>query len=434
MLKARTELELEIEYIKQDIYKAGNIERFVKDSYEELKGFFTLGKLTGIFNGRFPLVQLSEEELFHLTQTLSKDYEICDVSKWFLDSEIKEWINNKGKLIEDLDTITLNKVSFNGNKLKPEYLCYITYKDLAALANSGKLEYDMTLQRSPQIITKLGRTIEIPTVNWQSVESISEKMLAGEFLANQITLNILNDGNEFHYFHQDKLVIDVTKGKVLIIDGFHRVTALCRSIQKNPHLDGVLILNIKNLDAEEVRVFIYQESLANRHNSKTVEKFNINNKITLFTNKINSYMNADNNFFYHKIKTPISPSGFISEDLFREGLALSKMDTIINDEQSNILSLNYYVCNFYQSVANYLTISLKDRAHILLEDQVFIIGLMIPLYTFYIEQIREDKIYDYLNALHLDSNMTDFKFQLPLTKNTRQTLKKRFLAGFEGVK
>ena len=309
MLKPRKELELEIEFIKQELYRNRQTEAISNKLFDQLGRYFTQGKLVSIFNNSFPLIQLSEEELFHLTNGLSKTYKQLDIKEWFLDSEIKEWINKEYSSKRYEPTIELKDVSFNGNKLNPEFLCYISYRDLAELANSGKLEYDTNLQRSPKLVTKFGRTVELPTVNRESVDRIAEKMCNGEFMANQITLNMLREDVQFYNYSDRKLSIDVSSGRCLIIDGFHRITALTRCMRKYPNTEGVLVLNIKNLDAEEVRSFIYQESLANRHDERTVGKFNLNDKITLFTNKINNYMSKNNNIFYHRIKTPICPNG-----------------------------------------------------------------------------------------------------------------------------
>lgn len=424
MLKNRYDLEEFIYAIKEDYYRKRQINKLQEKAIKELKQYIPINKIIGILNNRIPLQQLSEQELFYVSYFMYDitNNEDINIKKWFTDSEIGLWINSK-IAISNRNIVEIDNVMFNGSELNPEYLCYIPYRKLAVMMEQGQIEYDTSLQRSPKIITKLGKIIEVPTVNQNSVMEIKEKMLNGEFFSNQITFNMLNEGIVFWNYYNGKLSIDTTKGRLLIIDGYHRLSALLKAYRENENIDGVLHLNIKTLDADGCKNFIWQESLANKHDEDTIDRFNINSKVTMFINKINSYRNKEYNPFNREIETAITKGGCIKEDVFRLILIESKFIDIINDNDTNITELTDYVCRLFSCVIN----SLNNKT--LMSNYCFILGMM-----FIAKQLFYETDFD---EVVLSNKIVNHKakiesLNLQLTKKSISNIKKTYLNMLKG--
>ena len=418
MLKNRTELEEEILAYFVSVYRNKRTEKIQDELIRNLSNRFSIIKLVNILNNRLPLPQLSEQELFFICNFIYKtDKNIkFDIKDWFTESEISQWINSIENNRKNTSVVEIENVMYNGNELAQEYLCYITYKELAKMLEIGLIEYDTTLQRSPKIISKMGKIIEIPTINLETVEDIKEKMLNGEFYSNQITLNMLQEGNIFWNYHNRKLSIDTTKGRLLVIDGGHRLTSVARAYRENENIEGVLCLNIKALDADGCKNFIWQESLANRHNEENLDRFNINSKTTLFINKINSYKNRKNNALYRFIKTHIVRDGIISEDIFREGLIQSKLIEILNKDKTNMLEFTDYICNFFNAVKESVSKHYPKDVDLIMENPVFIIGMMILAEEMYNAGVDERRIDDMIMNYDIIKNSNIFLQDYPLSK------------------
>ena len=418
MLKNRTELEEEILAYFVGVYRSKRTEKVQEELIAKLSNRFSIIKLVNILNNRLPLQQLSEQELFFMCNFiygLDKNIKF-NIKEWFTETEISEWINKETVKKLNTSIVEIENVMYNGNEFAQEYLCYITYKELAKMLELGLIEYDTTLQRSPKIISKMGKIIEVPTIDLSTVEDIKEKMLNGEFYSNQITLNMLQEGNIFWNYYNGKLSIDTKKGRLLVIDGGHRLTSVARAYRENEGIEGVLCLNIKALDADGCKNFIWQESLANRHNEENIDRFNINSKSTLFINKINSYKNRKNNALYHLIKTHIVRDGMISEDIFREGMIQSKLMEILNRDDTNILEFTDYICNFFNAVKDSVNRHYPKNKDSIMENPVFIISMMILAEKMYNNGIDERGIDRMIKSNNIIQNNSIFLQGYPLSK------------------
>ena len=280
----------------------------------------------------------------------------------------------------------------------------------------------------------MGKIVEIPTINLQTVEDIKEKMLNGEFYSNQITFNMLQEGNIFWNYYNGKLSIDTKNGRILVIDGGHRLTSVARAYRENENIEGVLCLNIKALDADGCKNFIWQESLANRHSEREVERFNINSKNTIFINKINSYRgNKQNNALYHFIKTHIVRDGIISEDVFREGLIQSKLIENINDNNTNMLEFTDYICNFFNIVRDSVLKYYQHDVNLIMENPVFIIATMMLAKEMYDDNngLDELKIDSIIKTCDIIRNKEFFLKSYPLNKKQLAQIKAKILKKYQ---
>ena len=431
MLKNRIELEEYLYAIKEGVYRKREIGLLQQEAIKKLKEYMAVSKIVGIMNNRIPLQQLSEQELFYVTNFMYNylKNEHINIKEWFTDSEISNWINDT-IIVNNSNIVEIENVMFNCSELNPEYLCYIPYRKLIDMMEHGQIEYDTNLQRSPKIITKMGKVIEVPTINQNAVMEIKDKMLNGEFYSNQITFNMLNEGNIFWNYYNGKLSIDISKGRLLIIDGYHRLSALLRAYRENGNINGVLHLNIKALDDDGCKNFIWQESLANRHDENTVDRFNINSKITIFINKLNTYRNKQYNPFYREIETAIIKNGIIKEDVFRLILNESKFVDIINNTDKSTTELVDYVCRLSSCIYE----NMKGDEDIFFNYN-FLLGVMFIATSICDTDFDELKIgksiKDFMNK---NRNKLSDLLKLSISKkNTVASIKKLFLKIIRGA-
>ena len=189
-------------------------------------------------------------------------------------------------------------------------------------------------------------------------------------------------------FTERVLVIDTNIfDNVAVTDGYHRCSGVVKALEKNPNLHGELYLKITNMSVEKAQKFIRQESKSNIQNQDALEKYNPDNKITMFINNINEMGGFSSNALYRKIDMEVNtPYTWIIFENFKEGLVMSGfIDDITNTNlEKEINDIEKFIVKFFYT---FYKIAKDNNARIekdeekpekeYLSDPTFIMGLLI---------------------------------------------------------
>lgn len=331
MILCKTRIELNIE-IQSRLKLLSNKEVFKNDrdqinensSYEkvnmqmkfliDLKNIIDSAKITQLFQDK-NIVPLSTSELYWVSEEYNKivkenklkdleEVELIDSEK-FTTTEIEE----ANSIFIDKSQYNTGVVLNNVIEVKPyeEYLTVITYKQLQELYNNDIITYNFETQREATYKqTKFGILIR-PTIYEENVESIKKAMLEGKFKANLISFNALkikNDTIERYRYSEKTKQLQIFRSDV--IDGYHRVLGVARSLSENPNLEGHMYLRFTNYDIKDAMSIVKQESLgtkisderiielSNNIYNEIVDRLNNDNKSEL-KNKFGSLEEVKNN-------------------------------------------------------------------------------------------------------------------------------------------
>lgn len=296
----------------------------VQDMLPKLGKIIGPGKVTKIVTDSFVIGTIEDYELYIITKfvkdwTYSGDMKneyayklkIEPLAHYFSDEDI-EAANNLGEL-NDNNRIFKMKALQKGTVDNPEWIGVLSYKDIVDMNRNGMLRYNMDTQRSANSFVSKGRTYYLPDINHKTIEGIKNAILNDDFISNTITLNILKDtSGTFNNTTESEniLTINTDYHNIDIIDGMHRIKGIVaawvereRQIREGiekKQIEGTMSVCVKNLTVEQAQKFIYQESLANLQQEKTISMYepdsffmNLITKISGNTNKNNPYKGID---------------------------------------------------------------------------------------------------------------------------------------------
>jgi hypothetical protein len=180
---------------------------------------------------------------------------------FFTENEIKEAKKAYEPEPEISLPITLDNVLSIDNE---NYLTIIDISYLNKLYHSGIIIYDYETQRSPKFKRSATNTIPVPDVNAASVQEIAQHYLNGTYLPDTITLNVYSEEVEaLSYNPKTKQLIINEGATVSILDGFHRLQAAVRALDKEPGLKLTLQLAIKSYDTPKAKKYFGQINTIN---------------------------------------------------------------------------------------------------------------------------------------------------------------------------
>jgi len=264
MKKDRQKLEDNLNLILQDYSNNNKIIEQVSNSIIE-KGI-SRGRVVGIFTQAIPLTYISEVELCLFTKYLyefTHEYKINP-----------EHFFNEIELIyaETYQKIEKEKVNYillhNVDQINEyQWLCTKeTFQNISKFFENGLITYNPKTQRQP-LKRKVGdRIIEVININKKKVKEITESMIAGTFNVNAIILNVrrITGMEKIKYNANNRtLLIEVDETTLTdVIDGFHRLCGILRSVEEKPQIDRLTSIYIYHVDEEKARQIIKQENKA----------------------------------------------------------------------------------------------------------------------------------------------------------------------------
>jgi len=351
MKKDIKELYNKLSFRLKDLNDLGKIKELIdSDLIDE---YLNKGMQTKILTLNLPFEALTIYELFHITRLVNL-YEIkIDVEEYFTDTEITNAMQNKNNLkLEVNQIIAFENVLQIKNNNDEYWVCSITLKQIYELMKMGVLGYNLDSQRAGILKKYKNETMVIPDINEKNVQEIKRDMINKKFLSNMISFNILPEYNyklEYNSINKN-LLVNTNIFSIDIIDGMHRIMGCVRAIEENPDLQGELLLKITSMSLERARMFIIQESKGNVQNKEHLEKYNPENKITMFINNINKKGSEKTNILYDKIDMGTNtPFIWIPFELFKRGLILSGfMDDISNtDNKKNLEKIEEFIIDWF---------------------------------------------------------------------------------------
>lgn len=146
-----------------------------------------------------------------------------------------------------------------------EYITKIDAITLVQMYHSQLIFYDFETQRSPKF-KKHGKDsfIELPEINKDSVDDISQHMLNGTYLPDTITLNVYSEEVEaLSYNFKTQALTMNEEATISILDGFHRLQGAVKAASISPDLTQQMFLSIRSYDKDTAKKFFGQINTVN---------------------------------------------------------------------------------------------------------------------------------------------------------------------------
>ena len=274
------------ETLEQEIYKSlyeVNLNRELANNI--LKRLVDKGFLAGhsqqIIAGNIGLELLDSIKLGIIADSFYKETHNSKLNPelYYEEETIKKIHNTRLELIEDdlklpITFKNLQQYSYD------MWVGTIPLQDYVKICQSGIATYNFETQRDPAFKKYKDNVIKRININPKSVLEMKDMMLNDTYLYDDITLNILSDGNEkFEFRKVIDNIGDLTfeDGTLNLTDGAHRLKAAESALLVNPNLDKNFILVITNFDVNRANDYIRQKDKRNPINREYLETKNVAN-------------------------------------------------------------------------------------------------------------------------------------------------------------
>lgn len=390
--------------IKATLKKKNASDNFFDKFIQKLESKISANKLFSIVDFHYPVENLDESDLYHLTGFLykecrrTKEIEMLNPKLWFSENEIKvannRVIDNAND--EDGSTWTVKRILPKGES---EWATVMTYKELVNLYNAALLVYNPDTQRDPIIEYRWGERLVSPRVFKTSVREIEQKMIDKRFHSNTITFNILRNGDEIISWDEEENVFEFQKTKdseLAIIDGFHRLSAILSLMSKYPDFVGYMTVNIKNLTVQEAQEFIYQEQKGNKISKSLLKQYDTSDRYMQYTKLINDYGDSETNELFGMMATDskdVGKSKYVLLNKFSESLEtyFSHLFEGCSSARDREVIIRYLVGFFNEVIGlkkdKYINIEKTRKESMLLSDNIWGVLLMIA------KELYDDKMW-----------------------------------------
>lgn len=443
MKKERSELHDELLIILKDFNRTGLIKELIKSDL--LNDYMNKMVLTKTLNLNIPFNNLSISELYHICRLINNFKPKIKVDEYFTDDEMTQAIANKNNIKMESDSkMIIENVLYTKNNNEESWVAIVTYKQIYEWMKTGKLIYNMQTQRQGVLKKIKNEMIVIPYINDKSVEEISEAMLKNEFYSNMISINVTpNYNHKLEYNPTERILIIDTNifDNVAVTDGYHRCSGVVKALEKNPNLHGELYLKITNMSIEKAQKFIRQESKSNIQNQEALEKYNPDNKITMFINNINEMGGIGSNALYRKIDMEVNTvDTWIMFENFKEGLVMSGfIDDVTNTNiEKEINDIEKFIVKFFYT---FYKIAKDNNAQIekdeenpdkeYLSDPTFIMGLLITCHRYFKNnEIDTEAIEKFIKKFK--NTTVNYTYNYPIKQKDKKNMISKFRRLLEG--
>lgn len=414
MRRDRSELEKAILSTIVTIHQEYDIVSFQDKAISKLSDYFSRSKVIQVLNMNTRIQDLSENELFNLSQYF-KDNGLMDDIKlddYFFPEDIKEAIANKiDKNNEYEKRVVFKNVEYNENDLKPQFVLWLSYQDIAKMHDASILNYNFATQRKAGWIEYKNKYIRIPTVNETNVREIKEEILLGLFEENTLTFNIRpTKEGLWEYEPSTKALVLNPDAIIDIIDGFHRVTAIHDAWKEKPDINGKMCIIIKNIDVKKARKFIAQESKGTLNGQEEMMLYDPSSNIVKLIDMINTE-HSDENILFNRIVTGNGiKDALVLHDIFAEVMNIAWYKKLNESDIEELYKIKDFLVDFYSMT--YTMIKKKFEADTIDElknnvslNQTFISGLLFPALELYEKnngKVEPSKIKKMVNKLEYE--------------------------------
>ena len=195
-----------------------------------------------------------------------------DLSQYFTEIEMKKY--SKWKYSRS----TSSQITFDNVTRFPstsdQFVTFLHVKDIMKMFDRGQLNYNFETQRDAIIRVEDNQIFKSINIIEQAVQEIEELIIAGEFIPNGITLNILKDGTEEIVYDELSQKLIIRQGELDVLDGMHRTVAIYNALKAVPSLDMYFQINITNFDVKKAQRYIVQEDKKNPITKEHIKRLN----------------------------------------------------------------------------------------------------------------------------------------------------------------
>lgn len=338
---------------------------------------------------------------------------------YFLDNEIEIYktfkvdVSKSKNLIEFNNIIQINESHWIGK---------ISVKYLAELYNNLKITYNPQTQRESGYFEDNGRLIFVPKTYPISVKEIKTKILTGTYEPDEITLNLLKDGNEKFEYDKNNMRIIIYNGRLDIIDGWHRSSAILEALADNPNLDISFELRFTNFDVQKARDFIIQKNKQRKINEKHIQSMNVSDYHNSIAKTLNENQKSD---FKGKIVS--------NKHLINRGYGLVMFDVIADSIEANFEIktrsqsefIQEFLINYFNELYNILYDEFEERKGIYTESFSFI-GYIAIASEIYSDSNWKDLMIEALSEIDFSENNLFYNEIKPQIENklSKQNIKR----------
>ena len=261
-------------------------------------------QITRIINNNIPIETLSEPVLYLLCEAFYKytKSEMINPEIFFTEINIRDYAGFKMKEKEKINEVKFE--DFIPIKLSDNQWQGSMYVgDIVSLYNDMKITYNVKTQREGVFREIKGRNIKKPKTFPASISSIVKKIEDDTYIPDEITFNILKNGEEDFVYQNGNLI--VKNGEIDVIDGYNRSRALIKLLALRPDLarKRAMEVRITYMDENKAQAFIVQKNKQNKISPKQVRKLDTTKYENTIVRDINTSTMSD---LRGKIATDVS--------------------------------------------------------------------------------------------------------------------------------
>ena len=288
-MKLNYTIEIFRERLKKAIYESSINSRTQEEVINKIaERGYELGFISGIFEGNVALDSLSlmdigvfALEIFNIT-----DIGYINPSVYLEDIELERVQHYK---IDDTQDLFEYPVVFeHARQIAPDiWTVAVPIQFISKLGRSNMLNYEFDTQREAKTIETDEGIILTPTVNSQSVVEIKNEIVEGNLIPTILTFNIpLVESENFKYDKKLNRWI-LLKGKLNIIDGYHRYLGIIAAIREREKIEFNFEIRLTNFDNDKARKFIVQEDKRNPISKEYIKSIDDADLSTQLINRLN---------------------------------------------------------------------------------------------------------------------------------------------------
>jgi hypothetical protein len=248
-------------------------------------------------------------------------------------------------------------------------------------------KYNSETQRP--LLSKIygGHEIKEIDLNENNVKAIKNNIVEGKQIPDEITLNVLQTGEEDVHYDGKRRIFTLHSGDLDVIDGWHRLVAARKAYYEDPSVNFYLKVRIVHWDIDRAKAFIYQKSLGSQLDPFAKKVYDVYNPINQIINKINT--NPKSNL-KGKIGSDKTDNDKIKFDIFYDTL------NILFDVKTNgeVVSVSNYIKDGFNLITDNDE-SLLDKK----QNDILLITHMVILSKCYKTPNWQDKVVEAVDSI-----------------------------------
>ena len=243
-----------------------------------------------LISDRLSLYQADDNILFYLADALQEFGRVVKIENFFTEKEIEKFINSKYVAEKIKYPIVINCVEVHKNK---QWIGAVDSNFFMEMRKADKIRYNKDKQRTRKTVIKGTDIIFKTDINEKSINQIAKLMESGEYIPDDITLDIPDDSaDDFHYDEDRGVLIINSLDHFDITDGYHRYLAMCRCKDKDHEFNYPTEIRITHFSLQRSQQFIYQKDQKNKMKVTNSNSMDTNRASNDVVNRLNERGNG----------------------------------------------------------------------------------------------------------------------------------------------